>query len=64
MRPRDGSTCTIMKLWQKGATLESKAADRNSGGNRTYQTWYRNAAAFCTASTFNLTNGTAIAWTP
>ncbi len=34
------------------------------GGNRTYQAWYRNAASFCTASTFNLTNGTAISWTP
>ncbi len=34
------------------------------GGTRTYQAWYRNAAAFCTASTFNLTNGTAIAWVP
>ena len=29
-----------------------------------YQCWYRNAAAFCTASTFNLTTGTAIAWVP
>jgi hypothetical protein len=28
-----------------------------------YQIWYRNAAAFCTPSTFNLTNGVAIAWT-
>ncbi len=33
-------------------------------GTRTYQIWYRNAAAFCTAATFNLTNGTAIAWAP
>ncbi len=32
-------------------------------GTRTYQCWYRNAAAFCTASTFNLTNGYEIAWT-
>jgi hypothetical protein len=29
---------------------------------RTYQTWYRNAAAFCTPSTFNLTNGVLITW--
>ncbi len=31
-------------------------------GTRTYQVWYRNAAAFCTASTFNLTNGLEIVW--
>ena len=31
---------------------------------RTYQVWYRNAAAFCTASTFNLTNGFEINWQP
>jgi len=31
-------------------------------GVRTYQVWYRNAAAFCTPSTFNLTNGLEIAW--
>jgi hypothetical protein len=31
-------------------------------GTRTYQVWYRNAAAFCTPSTFNLSNGLEIAW--
>jgi hypothetical protein len=31
-------------------------------GTRTYQTWYRNAAAFCTPSTFNLTNGMLVTW--
>jgi uncharacterized membrane protein len=31
-------------------------------GVRTYQVWYRNAAAFCTISTFNLTNGVSITW--
>jgi plastocyanin len=35
-----------------------------SPGSRTYQVWYRNAASFCTTSTFNLTNGYAISWTP
>jgi hypothetical protein len=34
------------------------------GGMRTYQCWYRNAALFCTPSTFNLTNGQVIFWTP
>jgi hypothetical protein len=31
-------------------------------GTRTYQIWYRNAAAFCTPSTFNLTNGVLVPW--
>jgi len=31
-------------------------------GTRTYQVWYRNAAAFCTGDTFNLSNGLEIAW--
>lgn len=34
----------------------------NAPGMRTYQIWYRNAAAFCTASTFNLSNGMRIDW--
>ncbi len=34
------------------------------GGTRTYQAWYRNAATFCTVSTFNLSNGLQIVWTP
>jgi len=32
------------------------------GALRHYQVWYRNAAAFCTASTFNLTNGLSVTW--
>jgi len=32
------------------------------GATRIYQIWYRNAAAFCTASTFNLSNGWQITW--
>ena len=35
-----------------------------AGGTRHYQIWYRNAAAYCTADTFNLTNGVSVAWTP
>lgn len=34
------------------------------GGTRHYQGWYRDAAAFCTTSTFNLTNGVRVAWGP
>ncbi len=33
-------------------------------GLRTYQVWYRNAAVFCTPSTFNLTNGWQVNWIP
>jgi len=29
-----------------------------------YQAWYRNAAAFCTGDTFNLTNGLTVVWMP
>jgi hypothetical protein len=36
----------------------------NAGDVRTYQCWYRNAAAFCTPSTFNLSNGWQATWTP
>jgi hypothetical protein len=33
-----------------------------SAGTRTYQIWYRNAAPFCTSSTFNLSNVLEVAW--
>jgi hypothetical protein len=33
-------------------------------GARMYQVWYRNAAPFCTGSTFNLTNGFTVNWGP
>jgi hypothetical protein len=33
-----------------------------AGSTRTYQVWYRNSAAYCTASTFNLSNGLLVAW--
>ncbi|MBL8861076.1 MAG: hypothetical protein JNK02_03610 [Planctomycetes bacterium] len=37
----------------------------NSAGDfRVYQVWYRNAAAFCTPSTFNLSNGVSLTWAP
>jgi len=34
----------------------------NVGDTRYYQLWYRNAGAFCTSATFNLTNGIQIVW--
>jgi hypothetical protein len=33
-----------------------------AGSVRHYQCWYRNAAAFCTAATYNLTNGLTVTW--
>jgi hypothetical protein len=33
-------------------------------GVRTYQIWYRNAAAFCTPDGWNLTNAWSLTWTP
>jgi len=33
-----------------------------AGDQRVYQVWYRNAASFCTADTFNLTNGVRVTW--
>jgi len=45
-------------------SVSVKGAVPPAGGTRIYQTWYRNAAAFCTVSTFNLTNGVEITWQP
>jgi len=33
-----------------------------AGSVRTYQCWYRNAAAFCGPETFNLTSGLSVTW--
>lgn len=35
-----------------------------AGATRTYQCWYRNAANFCTVSTFNLSQGVELTWVP
>jgi len=32
------------------------------GAERTYQVWYRNAASFCTSSTFNMSSGVRVRW--
>ncbi len=34
----------------------------SAGVTRHYQIWYRNAAAFCSSDTFNLTNGYTLLW--
>ncbi len=44
--------------------IHQKGGVPAAGGWRYYQAWYRNSAAFCTASTFNLTNGVALLWAP
>jgi hypothetical protein len=43
-------------------SLTTAGAVPQDGAPHTYQVWYRNAAAFCTASTFNLSNGLFINW--
>jgi hypothetical protein len=35
-----------------------------NGGTFYYQGWFRNPASYCNASTFNLTNGLRVTWTP
>jgi hypothetical protein len=75
----DGLRCaggTVIRLGTKanvaGASQYPAAGDPPTSvrglvtapGTRTYQIWYRNAAAFCTAATFNLSNGCQITWAP
>lgn len=67
-----GGTITRLKVVSNagGASQYPQAGDPsvsargqvNQPGTRTYQVWYRNAAPFCTSSTFNLTNGLEIQW--
>jgi len=73
----DGKLCaggTITRLGRKpntmGASRYPSAGDASissqgsitSPGTRTYQAWYRNAAAFCTASNYNMTNAVEVLW--
>lgn len=76
----DGKRCasgTIVRLGTKTASLGEAsypgAGDPPvyqqglvplSGGQRFYQAWYRNNAPFCTAATFNLSNGLSVHWVP
>jgi hypothetical protein len=74
----DGLRCaggTVIRLGTKtnvggassypaGSTPISIKGANSAGNVRTYQCWYRNAAAFCTPSTFNLTNGVQTTWQP
>jgi len=47
-----------------GDTTVSVRGACAAGDLRVYQCWYRNAADFCTPSTFNLTNVLAVSWSP
>jgi hypothetical protein len=73
----DGLRCaggTVIRLGTKtnvaGASQYPEVGDLSvsvrgscvAGDVRTYQVWYRNAADFCTPSTFNLTNGLSVTW--
>jgi hypothetical protein len=73
----DGLRCaggTIIRLGTKlnagGASQYPTSGDASisvrgldtAGDVRIYQAWYRNAAAFCTSSTFNLTNALQVTW--
>jgi trimeric autotransporter adhesin len=75
----DGLLCTagaILRLGAKpsinGSSQYPEPGDASihvrgrvfAGGTRLYQVYYRDAAAFCTTSTFNLTNVLRVLWTP
>lgn len=45
-------------------TLSVRGGVPLDGGLRTYQATYRNAAAFCTSATFNVSSGLSIQWAP
>jgi Tol biopolymer transport system component len=73
LRCASGSTVRLITTTNlAGASLFPSAGDPSVSvrggvsvpGTRTYQVWYRNAAAFCTVSSFNLTNGLIAVWTP
>jgi hypothetical protein len=75
----DGLRCAAGTVVRLGTKLNAGGASQFPGpgdpsisaqgligapGIRVYQVWYRNAAAFCTPSTFNLTNGVEASWSP
>jgi len=74
----DGKRCAAGSIIRLGTKLNSagqstypeildpvisiRGAITGGPQTRTYQVWYRNAAAFCTADTFNLTNALSVVW--
>jgi hypothetical protein len=69
----DGLRCVGGSVVRIDATTVSTSGQVNvvlptaglvPGDQRAYQVWYRNAASFCTASTFNLSSAFWAAWIP
>jgi len=63
---RLGTTVNICNASQYPAGTDAPISVQGlitAPGFRNYQVWYRNAAVFCTTSTFNLTNSLSINWT-
>jgi hypothetical protein len=75
----DGLRCAGGTILRLGVELNSGGASHYPAGGdasvsvrglvaagdvRTYQIWYRNAGAYCTPSTFNLSNGLSLTWSP
>ncbi|MDZ4772767.1 MAG: endonuclease [Planctomycetota bacterium] len=75
----DGKTCAGGSIVRLGVVLNAAGASSfpsigqplvsiqgivAAGNVRHYQGWYRDSAAFCSVSTFNLTNGYRIVWKP
>lgn len=73
----DGLRCAGGAIVRLGVRVNSGGASRfperdgigialrgaiSSPGQRVYQVWYRNSAAFCTPAPFNLTNAVRVVW--
>lgn len=57
-----GGVATYPQAGDQSITV--RGAVPATGGVRLYQAWFRNSASFCTASTFNLSNGLRVSWLP
>ena len=67
LRCAGGAVARIATVTNNGFGSSSVTLPKTglAGGDvRAYQIWYRNAAVFCTASTFNLSSGLLATWVP
>jgi hypothetical protein len=55
---------TVTNTGSGGSSHALPTAGLAAGDTRVYQVWYRNAADFCTSSTFNLSAAFAATWLP